>query len=61
MVGDDVESDVIGALDAGLQAALVRTGKFSPEDETTLADRAPVLEDFPALVDWLLGAGGENG
>jgi len=61
MAGDDVESDVIGALDAGLQAALVRTGKFSAEDETSLAGRAPVLQDFPALVDWLLAAGDENG
>lgn len=55
MVGDDVESDVVGALDAGLQAALVRTGKYSPEDETRLAGRAPVLADLPALVDGLLG------
>jgi HAD superfamily hydrolase (TIGR01458 family) len=28
MVGDDIESDIGGALDAGLQAVLVRTGKF---------------------------------
>ncbi len=28
MVGDDVESDIGGALDAGLQAILVRTGKY---------------------------------
>jgi HAD superfamily hydrolase (TIGR01458 family) len=28
MVGDDVESDIGGALDAGLRAVLVRTGKF---------------------------------
>lgn len=33
MIGDDVESDVIGAIDAGLQACLVRTGKFLPGDE----------------------------
>lgn len=33
MIGDDVASDVIGAVDAGLQACLVRTGKFLPEDE----------------------------
>lgn len=32
MVGDDVESDVEGALAAGLQAALVRTGKFRDGD-----------------------------
>jgi HAD superfamily hydrolase (TIGR01458 family) len=28
MVGDDVESDIGGALDAGLRAVLVRTGKY---------------------------------
>ncbi|GAB3370382.1 TIGR01458 family HAD-type hydrolase [Spongiibacter taiwanensis] len=33
MVGDDVDSDVVGALDAGLQACLSRTGKFCPGDE----------------------------
>jgi HAD superfamily hydrolase (TIGR01458 family) len=30
MVGDDIEADVSGALVAGLQAVLVRTGKFRP-------------------------------
>jgi len=28
-----VASDVVGAIDAGLQACLVRTGKFLPQDE----------------------------
>jgi len=28
MVGDDIEADVAGALDAGLEGVLVRTGKF---------------------------------
>ena len=31
MVGDDVESDIGGALGAGLPAILVRTGKYRPE------------------------------
>ena len=31
MVGDDVESDIGGALRAGLAAILVRTGKYRPE------------------------------
>jgi HAD superfamily hydrolase (TIGR01458 family) len=34
MIGDDVESDVLGALQAGLAACLVRTGKFLPDDES---------------------------
>ena len=28
MIGDDVDSDVGGALNSGMQAILVRTGKF---------------------------------
>jgi HAD superfamily hydrolase (TIGR01458 family) len=33
MVGDDVFADVKGALNAGLQGALVQTGKYRPGDE----------------------------
>jgi HAD superfamily hydrolase (TIGR01458 family) len=32
MIGDDIQSDILGAQEAGLQAILVRTGKFSPAD-----------------------------
>ncbi len=32
MIGDDIESDIKGAQDAGLKAALVKTGKFHPDD-----------------------------
>ena len=28
MVGDDIETDIGGALDAGVAAVLVRTGKY---------------------------------
>ena len=44
MIGDDVESDVLGAREAGLEAWLVRTGKFTEGDDeqagedTTYAD-----------------------
>jgi HAD superfamily hydrolase (TIGR01458 family) len=37
MIGDDVEADVLGAIAAGLQAVLVRSGKFEPADERRLA------------------------
>jgi HAD superfamily hydrolase (TIGR01458 family) len=37
MIGDDVEADVLGAIDAGLEGVLVRTGKFVPADERRLA------------------------
>ncbi|UCN00709.1 TIGR01458 family HAD-type hydrolase [Sulfurimonas sp. SWIR-19] len=32
MIGDDIESDIKGAQDAGIKAALVQTGKFSKTD-----------------------------
>lgn len=37
MIGDDVEADILGAQEVGLQACLVRTGKYRPGDE----QRAP--------------------
>lgn len=43
MIGDDVESDVIGALNAGLHACLVKTGKYRPGDESQLAQTDGLL------------------
>ena len=37
MIGDDVVADCEGALRAGLQACLVKTGKYQPGDETRCA------------------------
>ena len=37
MVGDDVYGDVEGALNAGLAACLVRTGKYQAGDETRIS------------------------
>ncbi|MEJ2347270.1 MAG: TIGR01458 family HAD-type hydrolase [Gammaproteobacteria bacterium] len=60
MVGDDVEADVLGALDAGLQAALVRTGKFRPGDEQRLqGTTAQTFDDLNAVVEWVLEGGME--
>lgn len=56
MVGDDAESDVSGALEAGLSAGvLVQTGKYRPGDETRYP-RAPTatLADLPAAAAWIL-------
>lgn len=53
MVGDDVESDIGGALRAGLAAILVRTGKYRTEAlETSGLDPTAVVDsiaDVPAL------------
>ena len=55
MVGDDVEADVGGALDAGLAGILVRTGKYREEavratgiEPTAIVDS---VADVPALLD----------
>jgi len=38
MIGDDVEADVNGALQAGLRACLVKTGKYREGDESRAPD-----------------------
>ncbi len=54
MVGDDVQADVIGALDAGLQAVLVRTGKYRESDELQLGDRGQCVNDIAEAVNLIL-------
>jgi HAD superfamily hydrolase (TIGR01458 family) len=54
MIGDDLEADVGGAIDAGLSGILVQTGKFrqSEVDESSI-DPTLIIEsivDAPALV-----------
>ncbi|ABC30812.1 predicted sugar phosphatase of the HAD superfamily [Hahella chejuensis KCTC 2396] len=49
MVGDDVAGDVEGAVKAGLQGCLVRTGKFLPEDEQRLPAGAQVVDSLADL------------
>lgn len=54
MVGDDVEADVGGALDAGLRGVLVRTGKYRadrvPESGVTPTATVDSIADVPALL-----------
>jgi len=57
VVGDDVESDVIGGQLAGLRGVLVRTGKFLPRD-LEKADPTPdhvidSVADLPDLIESL--------
>ncbi len=49
MVGDDVTADVVGAVDAGLQGCLVRTGKFLAGDERKLPEGAQLIDSIAAL------------
>lgn len=56
MVGDDIEGDVGGALNAGMMAVLVKTGKF--QDETLhSSDIKPnyiidSIADLPSIIDF---------
>ena len=51
MIGDDLESDIGGAQQAGLRAILVRTGKYRPADETHPHIRPDaVADDFSQAV-----------
>ncbi len=54
MIGDDVESDINGALQAGLQACLVKTGKYRPADEQRMIADALLAEDINRAVEQIL-------
>ena len=58
MVGDDVESDVGGAMAAGLAGILVRTGKYEPGAEQHITPPpSAVVADLAAAAAWILGQG----
>jgi HAD superfamily hydrolase (TIGR01458 family) len=57
MVGDDVESDIGGALGAGLRAILVRTGKYRPEALRSAGVAPSATVDSIADVPPLLAGG----
>ncbi len=54
MIGDDVEADVLGAVNCGMQAILVGTGKYRHGDEAGLPAAARFEPDIAAAVDWIL-------
>jgi len=49
MIGDDVLGDVEGAVNAGLQARLVKTGKYQSGDETRIEPTAQTLDRIADL------------
>lgn len=50
MIGDDVQADVQGALDAGMHACLVQTGKYRAHDEDELHGNAMLAASIGELV-----------
>jgi HAD superfamily hydrolase (TIGR01458 family) len=54
MIGDDVESDINGALRAGLQACLVKTGKYRAGDEDLIDGDALVVNDINQAIEQIL-------
>ncbi len=54
MVGDDVYGDVEGAINAGLQACLVRTGKYRAGDEDRVGGVFKVADSIVEAVELLL-------
>jgi len=55
MIGDDVESDVAGAMAVGAGGILVRTGKYESGAEARMAPPpTQVCDDLAAAVNWLL-------
>ena len=51
MVGDDVVGDVVGAIDAGIQGCLVKTGKYIAGDEVQLPPAARLIGSIAELFD----------
>jgi HAD superfamily hydrolase (TIGR01458 family) len=54
MVGDDLESDVLGAHGVGMRTVLVRTGKFRPDDvEASRVQPTGIVSSIAHLPEWL--------
>uniref|UniRef100_A0A0R3RQQ2 Haloacid dehalogenase-like hydrolase domain-containing protein 2 n=1 Tax=Elaeophora elaphi TaxID=1147741 RepID=A0A0R3RQQ2_9BILA len=52
MIGDDVRDDVLGAINAGMRAILVKTGKYSGGDELKIPEASRnCVESFVEAVD----------
>lgn len=55
MVGDDVDSDVAGAMQAGLMGCLVKTGKYREGDENRICPPPThVANNFVSATEWIL-------
>ena len=54
MVGDDLESDIVGAQGIGMKTVLVRTGKFRPDDvERARTQPDGIVSSIGHLPEWI--------
>ena len=54
MIGDDLETDVVGARGVGMRAVLVRTGKFRPDAvEASHVKQDGIVSSIAHLPDWI--------
>jgi HAD superfamily hydrolase (TIGR01458 family) len=54
MIGDDLESDIVGAQGLGMRAVLVRTGKFRPDAvERSGVQPDGIVSSLAHLPDWI--------
>ena len=58
MVGDDVFGDVEGALQAGINACLVRTGKYRDGDEKRVSGDFQLVDSIEGAVQLALSGPG---
>lgn len=54
MIGDDSRDDIAGAMNAGMEGILVKTGKYRSGDETFLPNGGLSVENFSKAVDMIL-------
>ncbi|WP_029523067.1 TIGR01458 family HAD-type hydrolase [Persephonella sp. KM09-Lau-8] len=53
VIGDDIESDVKGAMDAGLKGILVKTGKFTPQDLEKGIKPDLIIENINQILEFI--------
>ncbi len=53
VIGDDIESDVKGGMDAGLKGILVKTGKFTPDDLKKGIKPDLILDNINQILEYI--------
>ena len=53
VIGDDIEADIKGAMDAGLKGILVKTGKFTPQDLEKGIKPDLIIENINQILEFI--------